>query len=153
VASNVKVLLENDVENLGTGGEVVRVRSGFARNFLLPRGLAVIATPGSLKRVDELKRAAAVRKQAEHAAAEELGKKISGVKVTIERAVGEEGKMYGSVTTRDIEEAFTKAGVPVDKRKIDLAEPIKQLGSFEVPLRLSASLTTNLKVDVVKKGG
>jgi large subunit ribosomal protein L9 len=153
VASNVKVLLENDVENLGTGGEVVRVRSGFARNFLLPRGLAVIATPGSLKRVDELKRAAAVRKQAEHAAAEELGKKISGVKVTIERAVGEEGKMYGSVTTRDIEEAFTKAGVAVDKRKIDLAEPIKQLGSFEVPLRLSASLTTNLKVEVVKKGG
>jgi large subunit ribosomal protein L9 len=153
VASNVKVLLENDVENLGTGGEVVRVRSGFARNFLLPRGLAVIATPGSLKRVDELKRAAAVRKQAEHAAAEELGKKISGVKVTIERAVGEEGKMYGSVTTRDIEEAFTKAGVAVDKRKLDLVEPIKQLGSFEVPLRLSASLTTNLKVEVVKKGG
>jgi large subunit ribosomal protein L9 len=153
VASNVKVLLENDVENLGTGGEVVRVRSGFARNFLLPRGLAVIATPGSLKRVDELKRAAAVRKEAEHVAAEELGKKISGVKVTIARAVGEEGKMYGSVTTRDIEEAFTKAGVPVDKRKIDLAEPIKQLGSFEVPLRLTSALTTNLKVEVVKKGG
>ena len=153
MSSNVKVLLETDVENLGTGGEVVRVRSGFARNFLLPRGLAVIATSGSLKRVDELKRAAAVRKQAEHAAAEELGKKISGVKVTIERAVGEEGKMYGSVTTRDIEEAFTKAGVAVDNRKIDLAEPIKQLGSFEVPLRLSASLTTNLKVEVVKKGG
>jgi large subunit ribosomal protein L9 len=153
VSSNVKVLLENDVENLGTGGEVVRVRSGFARNFLLPRGLAVIATSGSLKRVDELKRAAAVRKQAEHAAAEELGKKLSGVKVTIERAVGEEGKMYGSVTTRDIEEAFTKAGVAVDKRKLDLVEPIKQLGSFEVPLRLSASLTTNLKVEVVKKGG
>jgi large subunit ribosomal protein L9 len=153
VASNVKVLLENDVENLGTGGEVVRVRSGFARNFLLPRGLAVIATPGSLKRVDELKRAASVRKKAELVAAEELGKKISGVKVTIERAVGEEGKMYGSVTARDIEEAFTKAGVSIDKRKMELADPIRTLGSFEVPLKLSSELTTSLKVEVVKKGG
>lgn len=153
MASNVKVLLETDVENLGTGGEVVRVRAGFARNFLLPRGLAVVASEGSLKRVDSLKRAAAVRKQAEHAVAEELAKKIAGVKVAIERATGNEGKMYGSVTTRDIEEAFTKAGVPIDKRKIELSEPLKQLGSFEVPLKLTAEVTAILKVDVVKKGG
>jgi large subunit ribosomal protein L9 len=144
--------LETDVENLGSGGEVVRVRSGFARNFLLPRGLAVIATPGSLKRVDELKRAAAVRKKAEIEQAEQLSKKISAVKVTIERAVGEEGKMYGSVTTRDIEDAYARAGVTVDKRRIELAEPIKELGSFEVTLKLAGTVTATLKVDVVKKG-
>jgi len=153
VSSTLKVLLETDVENLGTGGEVVKVRSGYARNFLLPRGLAVIATTGSLKRVDELKKAAAVRKQAEVAAAEELAKKISGVKVTLERAVGEEGKMYGSVTSRDIEEAFQKAGVTVDKKKIVLAEPIKELGSFDVPLKLAAGVEAVLKVEVAKKGG
>jgi large subunit ribosomal protein L9 len=153
VSTNVKVLLETDVENLGTGGEVVRVRSGYARNFLLPRGLAVIATPGSLKRVDELKRAAGVRKQAELAQAEQLAKKISDVKVTIERAVGAEGKMYGSVTARDIEEAYAKAGVTIDKRRMELKDPLKELGSFEVKLKLAASLSTTLKVDVVKKGG
>ena len=152
MSSNVKVLLETEVENLGTGGEVVRVRSGYARNYLLPRGLAVVATAGSLQRVDELKKAAAVRKQAEVAAAEELSKKISGVKVTLERAVGDEGKMYGSVTTRDIEEAFQKAGVAIDKRKIVLAEPIKELGSFEVPLKLAAGVEAVLKVEVAKKG-
>lgn len=153
MASNVKVLLETDVDNLGSGGEVVRVRAGFARNFLLPRGLAVIATPGSLKRVDELKRAAAVRKQAELAAAEELAKKLSGAKVTIERVVGDEGKMYGSVTTRDIEEAFKKTGVELDRRKLELPEPLKQLGSFDVTYRLGASIAAPLKVEVVKKGG
>lgn len=153
MASNVKVLLETDVDNLGSGGEVVRVRAGFARNFLLPRGLAVIATPGSLKRVDELKRAAAVRKQAELAAAEELAKKLSGATVTIERVVGDEGKMYGSVTTRDIEEAFKKTGVELDRRKLELPEPLKQLGSFDVTYRLGASIAASLKVEVVKKGG
>ena len=152
MSSNVKVLLETDVDNLGSGGEVVRVRSGFARNFLLPRGLAVIATPGSLKRVDDLKRAAAVRKKAELEQAEQLAKKISDVKVTIERAVGEEGKMYGSVTTRDIEDAYAKAGVSVDKRRIELADPIKELGSFEVKLKLASSVSATLRVDVVKKG-
>jgi large subunit ribosomal protein L9 len=153
VSSNVKVLLETDVQNLGSGGEVVRVRAGFARNFLLPRGLAVIATQGSLKRVDELKRAAATRKQAELAEAEQLAKKISAVKVTIERAVGEEGKMYGSVTTRDIEDAYAKAGVTIDKRRIELADPIRELGSFELDLKLVGTLSARLTVNVVKKGG
>jgi large subunit ribosomal protein L9 len=153
MSSNVKVLLETDVENLGTGGEVVRVRSGYARNFLLPRGLAVIATAGSLKRVDELKRAAAVRKKAELDEAESFAKKISDVKVSIERVVGAEGKMYGSVTTRDVEEAFAKAGVTVDKRRIELADPIRELGSFELKLKLAGTVSATLKVDVVKKGG
>lgn len=151
MSTNVKVLLEADVDNLGTGGEVVRVRTGYARNFLLPRGLAVIATPGSLKRVDELKRAAAVRKKAEIEQAEVFAKKVSEVKVTVQRAVGGEGKMYGSVTTRDIEDAYAKAGLTIDKRRIELAEPIKELGSFEVTLRLVGDVTATLKVDVVKK--
>jgi len=153
VASNVKVLLQTEVENLGSGGEVVRVRAGYARNFLLPRGLAVVATESSLKRVDELKRAAAARAAQEVQAAEELAKKLEGMSVRIERVVGDEGKMYGSVTAKDIEDAFERAGVAIDRRRIQLTEPIKQLGTVEVPVRLHASVTASLKVEVVKKDG
>jgi large subunit ribosomal protein L9 len=154
VASNVKVLLQADVSNLGSGGEVVKVRAGYARNFLLPRGLAVPATTGNMKRVDELKKAAAARAQQERTDAEDLGKKLGATGgVRIERAVGEEGKMYGSVTAKDIEEAFARAGVEVDRKRIQLADPIKQLGSFDVPVKLHADVTATLKVEVVKKGG
>ncbi len=153
MATQIKVLLKSDVPSLGAGGEVVRVRPGYARNFLLPRGLAVPATVGNLARVDDLKRQVASQAKQELEQANAAAAQIAGASVTIQRAVGEEGKMYGSVTTRDIEEAFTRAGVAIDKLKIDLTDPIKLLGSFDVPLRLSASLTTNLKVEVVKKGG
>src|SRR5690606_33995885 len=127
VASSVKVLLQTEVENLGSGGDVVRVRAGYARNFLLPRGLAVLATESALKRVDELKRAAAARAAEEIRAAEELSQKLSAMTVRIERIVGDEGKMYGSVTAKDIEDAFERAGVAIDRRRIQLTDPIKQL--------------------------
>ncbi|MFO7180257.1 MAG: 50S ribosomal protein L9 [Pseudomonadota bacterium] len=153
MASSVKVLLQTEVENLGSGGDVVRVRAGYARNFLLPRGLAVLATESALKRVDELKRAAAARAAEEIRAAEELSQKLSAMTVRIERIVGDEGKMYGSVTAKDIEDAFERAGVAIDRRRIQLTDPIKQLGTFEVPARLHASVTATLKVEVVKKGG
>jgi large subunit ribosomal protein L9 len=150
VATNVKVLLQSDVDNLGTGGEVVRVRAGYARNFLLPRGLALPATAGNLSRVEELKKAAASRKKAEHDAAAELGKKLSSVSVSIARAVGDEGKMYGSVTAKDIAEACERAGVSVDRRRITLSEPIKALGTFEVSAKLHQDVTATIKVEVVK---
>lgn len=151
MATATKVLLQADVENLGTGGEIVRVRPGFARNFLLPRGLAVPATPGNLARVEDLKKAAQARKQAEMVEAQELAKKLEGSAVKIARAAGDEGKMFGSVTTKDIGDAFEKIGVSIDRKKIQLAEPIKQLGTFEVPLKLHGSVSVTLKVEVIKK--
>lgn len=152
--TNVKVLLQAEVDNLGSGGEVVRVRAGFARNFLLPRGLAVPATPGNLKRVDELKRLASTRAKQERGLAEEAAKKLTAVgTVRIERAIGEEGKMYGSVTSKDIEEAYARQGAILDRKRIQLAEPLKQLGTFSVPIKLLTDVTAELKIEIVKKGG
>jgi len=151
MANQIKVLLKNDVVNLGTGGEVVRVRPGFARNFLLPRGLAVPATAGNLARVEDLKRQVASQAKVELEQANAAAAQIGGVSVTIARAVGEEGKMYGSVTTKDIEDAFAAAGVKIDRKKIVSADPIKSLGSFEVPIKLHGNVTATLKVTVVKK--
>ena len=151
MATTTHVLLQADVDNLGTGGEVVKVRPGFARNFLLPRGLAVPATPGNLARVEDLKKAAAARKTQEIAAATELAKKLEGSSVKIARSFGDEGKMYGSVTSKDIVEAFEKAGITFERRNLQLPEPIKTLGTVEVPLKLHGSVSVNLKVEVVKK--
>lgn len=150
MATNVKVLLQSDVDNLGVGGEVVRVRAGYARNFLLPRGLALPATAGNLSRVEELKRAAASKKKVERDGADELAQKLGGLSLSIARAVGEEGKMYGSVTAKDIAEASARAGVSIDRRRITIAEPIKQLGSFQVAVKLHHDVTATLKVEVVK---
>ena len=151
MATQIKVLLKNDVPSLGQGGEVVRVRPGFARNFLLPRGLAVPATAGNLARVEDLKRQVASQAKQELEQANAAAAQIATASVTIARAVGDEGKMYGSVTTKDIEDAFAAAGVKIDRKKIELKEPIKALGSFEVPIKLHASVTATLKVNVSKK--
>lgn len=150
MATNVKVLLKSEVENLGSGGEVVKVRAGFARNFLLPRGLALPATAGNLSKVEELKKAAAERAKAERAEAEELAKKLSGLSLKIARAVGEEGKMYGSVTSKDVADAVAQAGITLDRKRIALADPIKQLGSFDVPVKLHHDVNTTIKVEVSK---
>jgi len=151
MANQIKVLLKTEVQNLGAGGEVVRVRPGFARNFLLPRGLAVPATAGNLARVEDLKRHVASQAKQELEAANAAAAQIAGASVSIARAVGEEGKMYGSVTTKDIEDAFLAAGVKIDRKKIVLADALKALGSFEVPIKLHTSVTGTLKVNVVKK--
>jgi len=151
MATTTHVLLQADVDNLGTGGEVVKVRPGFARNFLLPRGLAVPATPGNLARVEDLKKAALARKSQEIAAAQELAKKLEGSSVKIARSFGEEGKMYGSVTSKDIAEAFEKAGLTFERKQLQLSEPIKTLGTAEVPLKLHSSVSVTLKVEVIKK--
>jgi large subunit ribosomal protein L9 len=151
MANQIKVLLKNDVVNLGTGGEIVRVRPGFARNFLLPRGLAVPATAGNLARVDDLKRHVASQAKAELEQATAAAAQINAVSVSIARAVGDEGKMYGSVTTKDIEDAFAAQNVKLDRKKIVLADALKALGTFEVPIKLHSSVTATLKVTVVKK--
>jgi large subunit ribosomal protein L9 len=150
MATNVKVLLKSEVENLGSGGEVVKVRAGYARNFLLPRGLALPATEGNLSKVEELKKAAAERAKAERSQAEELAKKLSALSLKISRAVGEEGKMYGSVTSKDVPDAVTQAGITLDRKRIALADPIKQLGSFDVPVKLHHDVDATIKVEVAK---
>ena len=152
MATPIKVVLSEDVDSLGSSGDVVRVRPGYARNYLIPRGLAVPATESNLARVGDLKRAAAARAQSELVAAAEVAKKIGGVSVKIARAVGEENKMYGSVTTRDIEEAFASAGVEIDRKRLVLPEPIKLLGLHDVTLKLHPSVSVQLKVEVVKEG-
>jgi large subunit ribosomal protein L9 len=151
MATPIKVVLQKDVDTLGSGGDVVRVRPGYARNFLVPRGLAVPATEGNLKRVDELRKKAAATAQKSLAEAKEQQQKIEAVSVKIERSVGDEGKMYGSVTTRDIEVAFAAANVVIDRKKLVLPEPIKTLGLTEVSIKLHAEVTAKLRVEVIKK--
>jgi large subunit ribosomal protein L9 len=151
MAIQIKVLLKSNVPSLGSGGEVVRVRPGYARNFLLPRGLAVPATAGNLARVEELKKKAAEEAQRERELATSAAQKLAGASVTIARAVGDDKKMYGSVTSKDIEEAFEKLGIELDRKKIQLADPIKELGTFDVPIRLHQDVQATLKVTVVKK--
>lgn len=151
MATPIKVVLKEDVDKLGSSGDVVRVRPGFARNFLIPRGLAVPATTGNLARVDDLKRQAKARSDKELAAAQEIAKKLDGISVKIARAVGDENKMYGSVTVRDIEEAYQAQGVEIDRKKLQLPEPIKALGLHDVALKLHPQVSVQLKVEVVKQ--
>jgi large subunit ribosomal protein L9 len=151
MATAIKVVLQQDVDNLGTSGEVVRVRPGYARNFLIPRGLAAPATERNLARVDELKKAAADRAAKVLEAAKATAQKLEAARVKLERAVGEENKMYGSVTTKDIEEAYAAIGIEIDRRKVLLPEPIKTLGLHEVGIKLHGDVTAQLRVEVVKK--
>ena len=148
----IRVVLQESVANLGTSGDVVRVRPGFARNFLIPRGLAAPATPANLARIDEIKRQAAARIERELGEAKTVAAELERTSVKLERAVGEERKMYGSVTSRDIEEAYAAVGLALDRKKIQLDEPIKELGLHEVKVRLHGDVDATLRVEVIKKG-
>lgn len=150
MAHPIRVVLQDDVESLGSSGDVVRVRPGYARNYLIPRGLAAPATEANLARVASLKRQAAERAAKLRTEAQELAKAIEATSVKLERAVGEEGKMFGSVTAKDVEDAYRAKGITVDRKKIDLKEPIKALGLAEVPVKLYADVVATLRVEVVK---
>jgi large subunit ribosomal protein L9 len=150
MATPIKVVLQEDVDNLGSSGDVVRVRPGYARNFLIPRRLALPATDANLARIEDLRRMAKLKADAALGLAQEAAKKLEASSVKIERAVGEENKMYGSVTARDIEDAYAAIGVELDRKKIQLGDPIKTLGLHEVQLKLHPSVTAKLRVEVVK---
>jgi len=150
MATQIHVVLQQDVQNLGKSGDLVRVRPGYARNFLIPRGLAAPATAGNLARIEDLRQRARARAAKELTQAQETAKKLESVSVKIARAVGEENKMYGSVTSKDIEEAFGAIGVELDRKKIALDEPIKTLGLSEVPIKLHHDVIAKLRVEVVK---
>ena len=147
----MQVILRDDMDNLGKSGEVVNVKEGYARNYLLPRGLAIKATASDVKRVEHEKRVIAARtaKLAKEVQAE--ADALSRISVSIARAVGEEDKLYGSVTSRDIAEALAAQNVKIDSKKIHLEEPIKTLGMTEVPIKLGRGVNATIKVWVVKK--
>jgi large subunit ribosomal protein L9 len=145
----MEVILREDIINLGKIGEVVRVRDGFARNYLLPRGLVLVANKKNLKTFQHQKKVVADQKQRILRQAQAVGDRLAGVALTIPMRTGEEGRLFGSVTNIQIEKALKAKGLDVDRRKIHLAEPIKALGEFEVPVRLSGETTVLLKVSVV----
>ena len=147
----MQIILRDDLDNLGKSGEVVNVKPGYARNYLLPRGLAVKATESDVARVAHEKRVIAARTSKLAKAAQAEADKLSQVSVSIARATGEEDKLYGSVTSRDIAEALREQGVIVDPKKIHLEEPIKALGMVEVGIKLGRGVSANVKVWVVKQ--
>ncbi len=147
----MQVILQQDVSNVGRAGDVVDVREGFGRNYLLPRKLAVVADPGNIKQMEHHKRVVTAKISKMKKSAEELSAKISQVSLTIGRESGEEDKLFGSVTNKDIAEALRVEGFIVDRHDIKLDEPIKTLGIFDVSVRLHPEVNGTIKVWVVKK--
>ena len=146
----MKVILREDVQGVGNIGDILEVAPGYARNFLFPRNKAVEATGRSLKTVEHAKRVIGEKARKEKAALEEVAKKVSAIAVTIPVQVGKDDKLFGSVTTKDIAEALAAQGVEVDKRKIELGHPIKELGTVSVPIKLHSQVTATVSVTVVK---
>lgn len=148
----MKVLLIETVDNLGRAGEVKNVAEGYARNFLIPRGLAVPATEGALKQA-ELRRQAGVRRQKrEEMKAESLARTLSQVTLTLRAKAGEKDKLYGSITNADIAQALEReTGQAIDKRKVELEEPIRELGSYRVPIKLLSDLAPQITVVVERE--
>ncbi|WP_437731935.1 50S ribosomal protein L9 [Sorangium sp. So ce1335] len=150
MATHIHVVLTEDLHNVGKSGELVKVRPGFARNYLIPRGLAVGATAENVSRIEHEKRVAESRAAKTRSEAEQLAGKLSQVKLTISRPVGEGDKLYGSVTARDIEEALAAQGFSVDRRRIE-TDTIKSLGAHSVTVRLAPSITASVEVTVAAK--
>ena len=144
----MKLILREDVENLGKGGELVDVKPGYGRNYLLPRGLAVVANPKNVRELEHQKQIAQAKAAKLKASAEAVAKRLSDTPVALKRKVGEQDKLYGSVTAMDLAEALAARGLQLDRRAIDLAEPIKTVGEFEVPVKLHSEVVGKLKVKV-----
>jgi large subunit ribosomal protein L9 len=146
----MEVILREDIEKLGSRGEVVKVAPGYARNFLIPKRLAVMATESN-KKIVEQERQAHLRKEAKQIGeAQDLARIMSGVSVTITQKAGENDQLFGSVTAKDVADALAAKGYQIDRRKVQLEEPIKQLGEFKVPVRLHREVTVEVTVVVAK---
>lgn len=145
---HLQVILTEDLHNVGRSGELVKVKPGYARNFLLPRGLAAIASARNVAQVEHEKRVALARATKQRAAATELAANLSKVKVTLTAQVGEENKLYGSITSRDVEEALASKGFEVDRRKIAM-DTIKELGSHKVSIKIASGIDATVEVEVV----
>ena len=148
----MEVILREHVDNLGKRGEVVKVSDGYARNYLLPRKLALPATDGNKKHVERERKIMEVREAGEKAQAEAVAMRLAVIDISIARRVGDTEQLYGSVTAADIVEFLKGKGVEIDRRKLILPEPIKSIGEHAVPLKLHRDVTVPLKVQVVKEG-
>jgi len=149
--AQMEVLLREDVENLGTRGQIVKVKAGYGRNFLLPRKVAVEATAGNMKRIEQEKKTLLKREAKEKASAETQATSLGALELTFTRKVGEHNVLYGSVTSMDIAEAIKEKGFEIDRKRILLKDPIKEIGEHEVPIRLHREVTSNIKVTVAKE--
>ncbi|MCM8764892.1 MAG: 50S ribosomal protein L9 [Candidatus Omnitrophica bacterium] len=148
----MKIILIKDVKNLGNEGEIVEVKNGYARNYLIPRGFAIEASKENLKKIEEIKRVAAVRKEKLLKEAESLQKHLNRISVTIEANAGEEEKLFGSITPDDIVSSLKiQHDIQIDKHQIKIEEPIKKLGIYKIPVHLFGEINAELKVWVVQK--
>ena len=145
----MEVILREHVDNLGRRGEIVKVAPGYARNYLLPRKLALAVTENNKRQIERERAAAEVRDLEEKTQAEALGQRVSQTEVEIARRVGENDTLYGSVTSSDIAQALLAKGFEIEKRKVQLPEPIKALGEFTVPVKIHRDVTSQVKVKVV----
>jgi large subunit ribosomal protein L9 len=150
--AHTRILLREDVDDLGARGEIVRVRAGYARNYLLPRKLAVEATTNNVKAIEQ-ERAALLKKEAnERSTAQGQADQLGALVLEFKRKAGEQGALYGSVTSMDIADELKQRGYEIDRHRIHLREPLKRLGDFTVPLRLHREVTVDLKVKVAAEG-
>jgi large subunit ribosomal protein L9 len=147
----MEVILKEDVAKLGSRGDVVKVAEGYGRNFLLPKKLAIEANKGNKAVIEQMKAASLRRSAKEKVQAEELAKQFDGLSVSFQRRSGEHDQLFGSVTAGDIADALSKKGFSLDRRKIQLHEPLKTLGEFTVPMKLHKDVTTHLKVTIEKE--
>jgi len=144
----MKLILKETVERVGKMGEIVNVADGYARNYLLPKGLGLLTTPRNVKELEHLKRVVEDKIKKEKRQLEDAARKISAITVTIPVQVGEEGQLFGSVTARDIADAILAQGITVDRHNIILEKPIKELGSIYVPVKMGLDITAQIKVEV-----
>jgi large subunit ribosomal protein L9 len=147
----MEVILKEDVNKLGSRGDVVKVAEGYGRNYLLPRKLAIVANEGNKAVIVQMKAASVRRSAKEKSQAEELAKQFEGLSVSFTRRSGENDQLFGSVTSGDIAEAVAKKGINMDRRQIQLHDPLKTLGEFTVPVKLHKEVTTHLKVVIEKE--
>ncbi len=150
--ANIQVVLQQDVDKVGKSGDLVRVRPGFARNYLLPRQLALPATTAAVRRVEHDKAVALAKAEKSKKEGREVADKLGAIHVKISQKAGEDGRLFGSVTAKDIEAAVKALGVVVDRKRIVLHEPIKSVGSYEIAVKLVSDVTATLKVEVVARG-
>ena len=143
-----EVILQEDVPNLGRIGDVVRVKPGYARNFLLPRGLATEASRKNLRMLEHQKRVIALKAERDHRSAESAAKGLEGLRLVVKARAGEEGRLFGSVTNIDIERLLADRGITIDRRKIHLSEPIKQLGTHSVAVQVGREVRATIQVVV-----
>jgi len=148
----MKIILKEDLESLGKCGEVIQVKDGYARNYLFPKNLAIPATKGNLSSIEEITRQKKFRDEKKKKGEEKLKSDLEKISITAEVKVGEEDRVFGSVTSQDIAELLKQQGFEIDKRRIDLEEPIKALGVYTIPVKIHGDVVANLKLWVVKQG-